>query len=68
MAKQFISEKRIVVLSQLCGYTLSEIHDIIDYDDKPFFPTTNQSRKELLIHQGYTNSEIQEILDLDFAY
>lgn len=68
MTKQFISEKRIGVLSQLCGYTLSEIHDIIDYDDKPFFPTTNQSRKEILIEQGYTDSEMQEIFNLDSVY
>lgn len=67
MTEKFVSEKRIGVLSQLCGYTLSEIHDIIDYDDKSFFPTTNQSRKELLIQQGYTDSEIQDILDLDFV-
>ncbi len=67
-SKKFISEKRIWVLSKLCGYTLPEICDIIACDDKPFFPTTHQSRKELLIQQGYTDSEIQEILDLDSSY
>lgn len=68
MTKKFVSPERIQILSQNCGYTLSEILDIIDLDDEPFIPTTNQSRQEVLIQQGYDNTQIQEIYEMDKAY
>lgn len=64
MEKRFVSEERIRVFKK-CGYTLSQICDILNNDEEPFIPTTDQSRKESLVQQGYDDAEIQTILDMD---